>query len=127
MDKGTAARWMRRICAALTLTGAAGLILQAVRVFRMGWSRDNAASALMQLAPLGLAWLISLIAAASVQPALRREEQRVIPAERDPAARARLILYALAILLVILGVMNGGMRDVLVKAINICTECIGLG
>ncbi|MFR0735032.1 MAG: CD1871A family CXXC motif-containing protein [Oscillospiraceae bacterium] len=23
--------------------------------------------------------------------------------------------------------MNGGLRDVLVKAVNICTECIGLG
>ena len=25
------------------------------------------------------------------------------------------------------GVLNGGLRDVLVKAVNICTECIGLG
>ena len=32
-----------------------------------------------------------------------------------------------AILFIVLGVMNGGLRDVLVKAINICTECIGLG
>lgn len=39
----------------------------------------------------------------------------------------RVALYAAAIALVILGVMNGGMRDVLIKAINICTECIGLG
>jgi hypothetical protein len=36
-------------------------------------------------------------------------------------------LYALAILMIVAGVMNGRMRDVLVKAINICTECIGLG
>ena len=34
---------------------------------------------------------------------------------------------AAAITLIALGVLNGGMRDVLVKAINICTECIGLG
>ena len=127
MDKRVAQTWARRICAALTLMGTAGLILQAVRVFRMGWNRENAASALMQLAPLGIAWLISLIGAAWVQPAAPREKQRVIPAEGDAAGRTRLILYALAILLVILGVMNGGMRDVLVKAINICTECIGLG
>lgn len=39
----------------------------------------------------------------------------------------RIVLYAAAIALVVLGVMNGGLRDVLVKAINICTECIGLG
>lgn len=39
----------------------------------------------------------------------------------------RAALYALALLLLILGVGNQGMRDVLVKAIQICTECIGLG
>lgn len=39
----------------------------------------------------------------------------------------RAALYAAAIALIVLGVLNGGMRDVLIKAINICTECIGLG
>ncbi len=39
----------------------------------------------------------------------------------------RSVLCALAILFIVLGVMNGGWYDVLVKAINICTECIGLG
>ena len=39
----------------------------------------------------------------------------------------RLGLYVAAAVLVVLGVLNGGLRDVLVKAINICTECIGLG
>ena len=42
-------------------------------------------------------------------------------------ALARWILLALAGLFIILGVINGGANDVLVKAINICTECIGLG
>ena len=32
-----------------------------------------------------------------------------------------------AITFIVLGVLNGGMRDVFIKAINICTECIGLG
>ena len=32
-----------------------------------------------------------------------------------------------ALVMLAAGVMNGGMRDVLVKAVNICTECIGLG
>lgn len=40
---------------------------------------------------------------------------------------ARLVLLAAAAVLIVLGVSNGGMFDVLVKAINICTECIGLG
>ena len=37
------------------------------------------------------------------------------------------ILLMLAIVLIVWGVFNGGLYDVLVKAINICTECIGLG
>ena len=39
----------------------------------------------------------------------------------------RIALYAVAMVLIVLGIHNGGMRDVLIKAINICTECIGLG
>ncbi len=52
------------------------------------------------------------------------------PAPKQPGKNiviGRACLYAAAIALVVLGVMNGGMYDVLVKAINICTECIGLG
>lgn len=44
-----------------------------------------------------------------------------------PVNPIRIALYALAALFIVLGVMNGGWYDVLVKAINICTECIGLG
>ncbi len=39
----------------------------------------------------------------------------------------RVGLAAAGIALVVVGVCNGGMRDVLMKAINICTQCIGLG
>lgn len=41
--------------------------------------------------------------------------------------KLRILLYAAALLLITAGILNGGMRDVLIKAINICTECIGLG
>ena len=37
------------------------------------------------------------------------------------------VVFALAVTFIILGILNGGARDVLVKAINICTECIGIG
>lgn len=40
---------------------------------------------------------------------------------------ARLTILVLAITFIIIGIFNGGMADVLQKAINICTECIGLG
>ena len=36
-------------------------------------------------------------------------------------------LFAGALVLIVLGVLNGGARDVLAKAIKICSECIGLG
>ena len=39
----------------------------------------------------------------------------------------RLAILAVSVAFIIVGVFNGGMRDVLIKAINICTECIGLG
>lgn len=39
----------------------------------------------------------------------------------------RAVLLVLGVVFLILGVTNGGARDVLIKAINICTECIGLG
>ena len=39
----------------------------------------------------------------------------------------RRILLAAAVILIIAGIFNGSMRDVLYKAINICTECVGLG
>ena len=39
----------------------------------------------------------------------------------------RIALLVIAIALIIAGILNGGMADVLSKAINICTECIGLG
>lgn len=40
---------------------------------------------------------------------------------------ARCALGGAAIALLLAGAFNGGAHDVLVKAINICTECIGLG
>jgi len=40
---------------------------------------------------------------------------------------SRYAVISVAVLLVILGILNGGMNDVFGKAIRICTECIGLG
>ena len=39
----------------------------------------------------------------------------------------RIALVGCALLFIVLGVRNGGMTDVLNKAIKICTECIGFG
>lgn len=37
------------------------------------------------------------------------------------------IIFVVGVTFLILGILNGGANDVLIKAINICTECIGLG
>ncbi|MBQ3974355.1 MAG: thioredoxin [Lachnospiraceae bacterium] len=39
----------------------------------------------------------------------------------------RLLLLALSAGLILHGIWNGSMHDVFIKAVNICTECIGLG
>ena len=39
----------------------------------------------------------------------------------------RIAVLAVAVAFIIAGVFNGGMADVLGKAVRICTECIGLG
>ncbi len=51
----------------------------------------------------------------------------VSASRRHRISHLRAALAAAALILIIAGICNGGMRDVLYKAINICTECVGLG
>lgn len=41
--------------------------------------------------------------------------------------QVRTVIVVLAIILLVYGFLSGGTADVLTKAINICTECVGLG
>lgn len=59
-------------------------------------------------------------------PAVTVEENEIISEEKRLSPYRNAILAA-AIILVVYGFLNGGTIDVLAKAINICTECIGLG
>lgn len=40
---------------------------------------------------------------------------------------ARAVLFVIAAVFIVAGIMNGSMEDVFIKAVNICSECIGLG
>jgi len=70
---------------------------------------------------------------ALIRSALASQKGSVTP-EKAPkksfkgvVAGVRIALAVAAIALIVAGIVNGGMADVLSKAINICTECIGLG
>lgn len=57
----------------------------------------------------------------------RKPESAPFPGKKAALPVLRVVLYAAAVALIVMGVANGGLWDVLVKAVNICTECIGLG
>ncbi len=94
---------------------------------------------LPSLLGLGLCWLCQLLLNASMRREIAQRKQllaqgkRVAISESGKSSSPRTVwcirgcLLALAIILIVLGIINGGMSDVLKKAIAICTECIGLG
>ena len=64
-----------------------------------------------------------------IEPSTRKHLRNgeSICAHKALSGRRYFAVYLLAIFLIAAGAVNGGVKDVLVKAINICTECIGLG
>lgn len=83
----------------------------------------------------------AIVAAAQIDKSYQREIALLKPLPRqsqdsppapsakrgDITAVLRFVLLALAVAALIYGFVAGGTVDVLTKAINICTECIGLG
>ena len=89
---------------------------------------------------LGIALAYTLIESASINRQLTlvksamaaagsKTADTVCKKEASPwlATGIRIAVAVVAIAFIILGIFNGGIADVLAKAINICTECIGLG
>lgn len=64
---------------------------------------------------------------------VQKEQPAAVKVAKEVAAHkatlwsVRGVIFAIAFSFLIAGIVNGGAHDVLVKAINICTECIGLG
>ena len=56
-------------------------------------------------------------------------KKEALQADRKPdhCAKVRYALLLAAVVLALFGFFSGGTADVLTKAVNICTECIGLG
>jgi putative copper export protein len=55
------------------------------------------------------------------------EKKRNEKVAKTLAAVGKIVILAIAVFCVAYGALEGGFSDVLTKAVNICTECIGLG
>ena len=54
--------------------------------------------------------------------------ERAVHQDADQKTRIlRTAVLVIALILIILGILNGGLEDVLAKGTAICTECVGLG
>lgn len=148
MEKGV--RVLRVVIGVLTLAVCLLFIWQAADIYITGnrpenfsapgvrvedvYSREVVAERFARVAPAVYGYL-AVVAAGLVWQAAAKETERpraVAPAQTRPVPEKRLrtlrlTLLAIAAALIVFGAFNGGARDVLVKAVNICTECIGLG
>ena len=95
------------------------------------YSAEAVADRLNEIAPFFVAYAVIAVITIAVQLYAGEPKHSAVKKRRVHTDKsifvARLAVLVLGILFIVLGVMNGGSRDVLVKAINICTECIGLG
>ena len=136
---------LRNILSALTIMLGAALCLAAVVLYVSGsaarsadmaksvFTREGIGKAILWRLPLLLIWLAALAAALftgvkarAAGPAAGKGPMEPLPGkERTPLIRTALMVLAAG--LIVWGVLNGGLNDVFVKAVRICTECIGLG
>lgn len=73
-----------------------------------------------------IAYLKEAISLGAAAPQ-RNENSAKIKKETIIMWSVRGVILTLAIIFIAVGIFNGGMADVLGKAIRLCTECIGLG
>ncbi len=131
------------LCAGLAAGGVI-LYLRGTAAVQAGtaetvFTREQAAGLLRLFAAPALLLALLLITAAFVgakktqlaspdrKATLSPRHAGSVSAYRGLSARRRWLILAIAAGLIAAGVLNGGLRDVLIKAVNICTECIGLG
>lgn len=103
-------------------------------------SDDIIKAVLIVMIPAAVGLLLCFVCTIFEEKSLQRELEiykNGTKAESTPAETAvkpknwlpvvRCVVLVLAVCFIVLGITNGGMKDVLDKAVAICTECIGLG
>ena len=114
-----------------TVIGLACLVVATVLQGRSIQREADAATALIkEAAAAKAAEAASADASAAKAPAAAKAGAPLYNTSPETARRRiliRRVLLVAAVIFVVLGVQNGSMKDVLVKAIRICTECVGLG
>lgn len=106
------------------------------------YTREKAGAALQTLLPLVTALIAFTVAGAVLgirdetadKPArldgmdVKEQVKKAVPQKTGRREMIlRIVILIIAVVLIIMGVCNGGMDDVLAKGASICTECIGLG
>jgi len=134
---------VKTVLAILTLLLASVVIACTLDIYRQGieartvrpdadiYTSRAVAAHFRIILPFLVAWLVWLLV--SIVYKLRNKEEKVQNRGSNEGIAVygplwlTLVLIGIALLFIVLGIMNGGLRDVLVKAVNICSECIGLG
>jgi len=137
-----------RICvwsAALAVTLAGAIYTLCYLLNTANFLGEDVTAAMLNLVKCVMSFtfasLVALAVAATVNGVLAKKQltqpyaesaavwQKIKTAANGTAViwTVRGIIFIAAIVFIALGVLNGGAHDVLVKAINICQECIGLG
>lgn len=130
------------VCIALAVLLAVG----AVGIYNEGTARkaadpladvytaENVAEKLGRIAPavfIAIGLLIAGILLGVKDPDAEKpvKSEGLIKPKPEPKHKTLIqaVIVVAAVLFIVLGVLNGSAWDVLVKAINICTECVGLG
>ena len=111
------------------------LIVFCVRIGLSGdapYTRERVVAALGYLVlPIGLTAIVALATAILCRKKTGIARGSKPTKEPHMSPRKERVLHATvlvaALCMIVLGVFNGSMRDVMEKAVRICTECIGLG
>lgn len=133
----------RIITAALLTLGSLCFVLFLLLADRFpaaGINEAMARNVSMLFACLGLPFCWSIFAVYQQKAAIRAEidilkkagvkpvNTKAQTASKDTALNAaRIVIACAAVGILLYGFFAGGMADVLTKAVNICTECVGLG